>query len=767
MNPALPLLILLAAAGLLFRRREIGPPWVACGLAGVVLLAPALTLSDGVPSPAASLAAHAPWQGVADPTAGNPNLRDITHQVEPWLLFLRDELRAGRLPFWDPYQFSGSPYWSNGSGAPLFPLHLLFALLPLELGFALLPWLRLVIGGCGAFLLARELGLGRQASLVAAIAFPFSGMITGFLLFPMGNCHALVPWVLLAVERLAAGRGRWPALAAAAGLQLLGGHPETPVFTALLAAIYLLARGAARPWRAWAGFFGGWVAALGLSAVQILPLYLTLRETGKWLYHASSPPPSLATVGQLWLRLVLPDAFGNPAAGTWWGPYNFIATSLYVGLVPLLLALAALVALLLRRRLPARLASALADRRWLALGIMTGCALVGAYHLPVARQILQALPVVQRGIHHYLKFGVELGLALFAALGWELWITARAAGKNPESRGMLPLGVSAILVGTLFAVAWWALGADWRQRGLTEEQGLWTAAAIIAVLLVGATLLGPPRWRGALVPLVFSALVIDLCVAHAATNPGLSLARLYPTTGAVRFLQGRPERFAGSGTTLHPDAAMVYRIYDIRGDSPVKLDRYDRVYGSLADFDPVYFRPIRDWSSPWLDALGVRWAVLGPHEDPPSGTDWHLAYAGEDAKVFERPSALPLVRLKGAPPGSAVQVERREPGFWRLSWSGAPTSLGSASTRERTRLIIAETWDAGWSSIRIGAPGELDAPLTIEVERGILMAVPLDRAHGVVELRYCPPGLVAGSAISLASLLLLLILGARGRRRAF
>ena len=598
MNPALPLLVLLSVAGLLFRRREIALPWVACGLAAMALLAPALSLSDGIPSPAATLGEHAPWQGALDARTGNPNLRDITHQVEPWLLFLRHELRAGRLPFWDPHQFSGSPYWSNGSGAPLFPLHLLFALLPLQLGLVVLPWLRLVIGGCGAWRLARELGLGRPAALVAALAFPLSGMITGFLLYPMANCHALVPWVLLAVERLASGRGRWTALAWIGGLQLLGGHPETPVFTALLAAIYLLVRGAARPLRAWTGFVGGWIVALGLAAIQIVPLFLTLRGTGKWLQHESAPPPSLPTVGKLLLRLVLPEAFGNPASGSWWGPYNFIGTALYVGVIPLLLALAALFALARKDRggafplggaLVERSRSGAAprvglaagsepvaarDRRWLALAVMTGCALAGAYHLPGARQILLALPVVQRGIHHYLKFGVELGLALFAARGWELWMTPATGEERRRPTGAAPLLAAAVAMGALLGLAWWCLGGDWRAHGLVAEEGLWTASALGAVALVIAAAFGPAWLRRALAPLALLLLVVDLCAAHAPTNPALSLVDLYPKTGAVRFLAGSPERFAGSGTTLHPDAAMVYGLYDVRGDRPVKLERY-------------------------------------------------------------------------------------------------------------------------------------------------------------------------------------------------
>ncbi|HPK66735.1 MAG TPA: hypothetical protein PKX99_09120, partial [Thermoanaerobaculia bacterium] len=94
MNPLFLLLLALAlGAPLLLRRRDGAWGWLAAGLAGIALLAPALTLPDGVPSPAASLGVSAPWQGVLDPASGNENLRDVTHQIEPWLLFQRREWR--------------------------------------------------------------------------------------------------------------------------------------------------------------------------------------------------------------------------------------------------------------------------------------------------------------------------------------------------------------------------------------------------------------------------------------------------------------------------------------------------------------------------------------------------------------------------------------------------------------------------------------------------------------------------------------------------
>ena len=47
--------------------------------------------------------------------------------------------------------------------------------------------------------------------------------------------------------------------------------------------------------------------AAAISAIQLLPLFLTLTETGKWL-HSETPTPILAgTVAAVLLRLILPD----------------------------------------------------------------------------------------------------------------------------------------------------------------------------------------------------------------------------------------------------------------------------------------------------------------------------------------------------------------------------------------------------------------------------------------------------------------------------
>lgn len=786
MNPALPVLLILALAPLAVRRRGWAPAWrrawAVCGIAAMVLLGPSLAVPDGVPSPAASLGTLPPWQSggsgagpLLDPTAGNPHLRDITHQVEPWLIFLRAELRQGRLPYWNPFQFSGTPFWSNGSSAPLFPLHLLFAALPLQLGLVLLPWLRLVIGGMGAWAFARQLGASERGALVAAVAFPLSGVVTSWLLYPMANCHALVPWAFWATERLAHRPAAWPWLAAVAGLELLGGHPETAVFTGMLTAVYLVVRWPARKPAVAIAFAGGWIVGLLLAAIELVPLAVTVFRSSKWLVELPYTAPSLALVGKLLLRLVLPDVFGSAAptplapfsaealaagrAGTWWGPFNDPATAIYAGTATLLLAAAGVAASWHGWR--RRRSEGDGERAWLAVAAMTLFALLAAYQAPGIRHVLLALPVIDKSLTHYLKMGLDFGLAVLAARGVDAWLSGS---------GRRALLVAAAAVLALVGLCWALFGDDWAAAGLLGAEAASTAiVAAVALTLAASLWLSAPR-RRRLWPLLPALLIADLAFAHAWSNPALSAASLYPETGAVRFLRhrgGALDRIAATDAVLHPNAAMVYRLFDVRGDTPVKLHDYQKIYASFAAPDPVFYQPIRRWESPWLDRLGVRWVMTAPGASPPAierkegraNAPWRLAYDGDDARVWRRPGGAPLVRWQG-PPRSGGQGETavrsldvldRSPGHWTVRWE----------TPEPATVVVAETWDPGWRARVDGRP------VPVEAVRGVLLGVAVGDGSpsGHLELSYRPDGMVLGVALSLLGLVSLGI-GAWGATRS-
>ena len=398
-NPAIPVLLVLALVPLVRKREGMALAWCVAGLASTLLLLPALLAPDGVPSPAASAGAVAPWAGTVDPAAGNPTLSDVTFQIQPWLLHLRRELRAGRAPFWNPYQFSGAPFWANGQSAPLFPLHLLFVALPLQLGS------RAAALAARGHCRRRSLGARARARGPPAPGVDrrdhLSALGDGLELPALPDGECAVPGALGPARNGATrarargwpipgwGGGGWPIPGWGGGAwwrlgvvvcQALGGHPETVVHTALLAALYLAVRGGSGR-ATWAKLVAAFGAGALVAGVHLVPLLFNLTASTRWReWSAGERLPFTAALDAA-LRLVLPDLYGNPAAGTWWGPFNYNATAVFAGALALPLAWMGL-----RDRID--------DRRFKAMAVVTVAAALAAYHVFPVRELLLLIPVV-------------------------------------------------------------------------------------------------------------------------------------------------------------------------------------------------------------------------------------------------------------------------------------------------------------------------------------------------------------------------------------
>jgi hypothetical protein len=224
------------------------------------------------------------------------------------------------------------------------------------------------------------------------------------------------------------------------------------------------------------------------------------------------------------------------------------------------------------------------------------------------------------------------------------------------------------------------------------------------------------------------ALTAELLWAHGRTNPGLALRRLLPSTPAIEFLTRSPGRVAALDAALRPNAAMVHRLRDVRGDDTLKLASYERVYRSFAGASPYFFEPITGWRADALDRLGARWVLAPPGASPPVET-WSVAFDGDDARVFERASALPLVRWLGGG-NHGLTIAASEPGRWTIRYTTPAAGV----------LVVAETWDPGWSGAVDGRPRAL------ERREEILIGAHVEAGSGTLELRYRPRGLSAGWA---------------------
>src|SRR4026208_1765987 len=59
-------------------------------------------------------------------------LRDHSDYLQPLRFFTAEELRAGRLPLWNPYSGSGEPWLANPQTGVFYPPAWVFVVLPFE-----------------------------------------------------------------------------------------------------------------------------------------------------------------------------------------------------------------------------------------------------------------------------------------------------------------------------------------------------------------------------------------------------------------------------------------------------------------------------------------------------------------------------------------------------------------------------------------------------------------------------------------------------------
>jgi hypothetical protein len=213
-----------------------------------------------------------------------------------WETFTRQVLATGRLPYWNPYHFSGTPHLADPQTTVLYPPALLLRWMPPLLFLGWMMALHVWLGGAGMLFLARVVGLSWPAAAAAATAAALGGSVGAWLYnghLLLIYCGAWLP-VTLAFAVLSVRRGGVlprPALAVALTLQFLTGYLQGSLYTAGAVALYYLfsaawpeAASAARPRdrvRPLAQLAVLTVLVLGLTAFQLFPTLVLIADAGR------------------------------------------------------------------------------------------------------------------------------------------------------------------------------------------------------------------------------------------------------------------------------------------------------------------------------------------------------------------------------------------------------------------------------------------------------------------------------------------------------
>ncbi|MBN1458951.1 MAG: YfhO family protein [Armatimonadetes bacterium] len=669
---------------------------------------------------------------------------DICYQFEPLNAFMHETLRAGRLPLWTPYLFCGYPIAAEGQIATFYPPALLLGwLLP---SFGAVNWQivsHTMLAAIGMYALGRRLGLTPFGAWLGATVFSFSGYLFAHL-HHVGliRAAAWLPVVLLFVDR--AWHGRALANGALAGAAwaacALCGHPQTLFFISLAMIFWLI-------WKVWSSsenrrrYLGKavgllalvWALGLGLSAVQLLLTAELQRLAPHGEMGSLEYVTSFSLLPKHLLGLVAPNWQGTPAFNTYGGERYYWEYVLYIGLIPLLLALFGST----RRQ----------GRIWV------GVALVSLlFALAEGNPLYQMLRFVP-GFAHFRAparyvFLFTFAAALLAGWGWER-LRCLPVVSHPRR-----VWACAVLIGILTIADLWhfdrtlapladpqVLAAQPRVVEEIQRDSAWGRSLVIPPIEIYADWSPPEGWAG---------------------NPdGWLEARVYlpadvPQSFELRIVGGYAgfvdPRHAAYFEVASAEAAQVGRVdlYSMVGTryfvTPPGLELPD-----LPSKEVPPFRLTRNEAA-FSRAFVVSDVMTASNSEAALAHALSLAGNGElrHRAVAE---GLPQGWQGDASTASILGIEEKRPEhiFVRARADG------------NALVVLNERWDPGW----VAAVDGKSAPL-VEVN-SVIMGVPIAAGEYTVEFSYRPEGLIAGRLISLASLAVLIALVAvdslRDRRR--
>jgi len=635
------------------------------------------------------------------------------------------------------------------------------------------------VAGLGAFLLARRLCNDDAGAAVAGVAFGLSPFLFAHLTHQsLIASIAWLPWVLYGFELLRE-RVTAPRVLLASGalaLTLLAGHGQMFAFVVLIVAIYAVALTSIRAL---------WVALLlvaigtALAAVQLVPTTTIVPDTDR-SHIDYKTAVSFSLPGSHTALLAFPFLFGNqrpegPYASHYHGQWNLPEMSGYPGMVVLTLAAAGV-------------GAARRDRRAAALVVIGAITLVMALGrtTPVGHAV-HALPVFGqfRSWARYVV-GLDLVVTLLAAYG-----VARL--RDPTTRGVaavaatvtaLAVIVAAFVVPNLGPVRPFVVRGDTRAYALLVPVLMAVAGAALCIVALRA-----PRAACALLTV---AVAVDAIVAFGAwfewRGGSASLARfrsdrslaIAPRFGPMNDAPGGIVRYLsiGSrfGTPEDPDVTDLKRVRSVNGFDPLAPRDYLKTLSMtyLGQVDPRT-RALRPGNHV-LDLLRVSVVLVDRGLDAPvSLGPGRVVRGGRSVRYDYRPR-LPDAFVVGAAervtpsearrriggtvafdPTAAALVDAACHACRRARTAGPAGSVATirwgtdsvdvhATVARDGVLVVSQAWFQGWTATVDGRA----APV-LRVD-GLVQGVPVAPGRHRVTLRYRAPGLVAGTAVSAATL---------------
>lgn len=644
-------------------------------------------------------------------------ITDAVRQQYLYRQFSIEQLKQGEIPWWNPYNFSGTPHLAGVQAASFYPLNLVFWIWDFTAAWNLLVMSQMFLGSLFMFVFLRHLGLRCLAAGFGSVVWVFSGF---FVVWQMWNTAAHValwsPLILLTIDKLIGKNSpklSWLLiLVFSLTAQFYAGYPQPWLYLSLLQVSYAISRllsdlgDLSSFWKKMLRLAIPYACFALLAAPQMLATLEFSDLSNRVLDQGDllAKPDWFVPFPQL-LQMIIPDYFGNPATLNYWGVFNYTEFVAYIGVTGLVFVLMSLMHV--RRKLV-----------WF-FGFWIALALLLALRNPISvLQFQFSIPFISGSQPSRWIVVINMAAAILSAIGFDYFLRKKSLMLRPM-----------ILVGLILASAWtWVINpvdTDWfaiSQNTQTTIRNLIlpTVEYLTLIVLFGGVWLSQSRLaklkqfnlhRWSLVLVFCLTTLVGYRFADKYT-PFTNPEWLYPQTSTTQFLQenlGEHRYMTLDARLMPPNVNMAYEIQTIEGYDPLYLEMYGRLItfaqsdlGTFPETSNAFNRILRqdNFHSQAYSALGVKYLLtMSPLEDE----QFELVHEEGETLVYENLSVYPRAFLIDSfDPFPAEEYVPAE----IVSYSAKEVVI-KAEAETESILVLSDSWYPHWQVYLNGEPSSV------------------------------------------------------------
>jgi len=756
------------------------------------------------------LSEYSPWKNssyfgyVAGSIPHKAQYFDVVRELYPWKTLVINQLKAGQVPLWNPYNFSGAPLMANYQSQVWYPLSFFYFIFPQPIAWTILIILQIFLGMIFMYLFALTIGLTPAASVLAALLFNVSSFSTVWLEFnTVWHTVLWIPLVLFLFEkRLKTPLAYWQILFVFSLVSsLTAGHPQDFITSLLFIGTYISARLIFIPGKtgkmklSLAGeLLVLTVFAMLIGAAQILPTAQLFLTSARVPYNVNFILSTMLIQAWQLPIAIISDFFGNPVTRTYVLEDTYINKSLSIGTVGFLLVL---VSLWSKKTYHLKF-----------FILFAGTLLLLATNNPVSHLFYQfPLPLLSTGTPTRNLFIYIFCLSMLAAIGYDS-LKNNLSIKKPIL--LMSFFLACIFIAYIIKPT---LLYPFTEITVTAMKKSFLIATFLAISTAGIIIVSKklPLVR---VCVIFLA-AIELFWGFTKFNTFVPQTYIFPSSELFEYLQKNAgiNRFWGYGTArIEANFATQYGIYSPDGTDPLNLNWYNRFLQSSTDGNiaktfnrvtrsdaqiaPGYGikdLPDNTYRLRIMDALGVRF-VIDRSENPKDENTfskkrfkevWHQ----NDWTVYENLLAAPRYMLtnnvkyyetveefehvffdEAFDPRTMIALPLRYSGLTLAQEATSskvdlisyePNEIKFQATTDAPQfLFLSDTYDRGWKSFIDDKPVE-----TLQANYA-LRAVYVPQGTHAVYMKYMPDEFRFGVILSGIGLLLLVTMIYMSRKKS-